>query len=161
MAGKMTERATGLTLDEYMAKNLLGLIGAKDIVFWPVRRPDLMERKADLNTWDESGKKAIPLIGFDASMARKIASGGAGASATAKDYISMLQTVLREDGKLLNKESYEELCRPQLSKESKDAPDALFRGSEYINIELSGNVPLDGAKIWALGDLLSLGKYEE
>lgn len=76
-----------------------------------------------------------------ASMARKIASGGAGAFATAKDYMLMLQVVLREDAKLLKKESYEELRRPQLSKESKDAPDALLRGSEYINVELSGNVP--------------------
>ena len=75
-AGKMTERATGLILDEYMVKNLLELIGAKDIVFWPLRRPDLIERKADLSIWDESGKKAIPLIGFDGINGSKNCLGG-------------------------------------------------------------------------------------
>lgn len=163
--GKMIERATGKTLEAYMAENIWAPIGARDITFWPEQRHDMKDRMADLSSWDESessgAKKAVPLIGFDLINGSKDCLGGTGAFASAKDFMRVLQAVLQEDERLLkNKDSYDALFTPQLSEASQEALTALLKSNEWLNEELGVNIPLEGAKSWSLGGLLSLDEYE-
>lgn len=158
--GKMIERATGQTLEEYMVENIWSPIGARDITFWPEQREDMKDRRADISSWDESGKKAVPLFGFDLINGSKDCLGGGGAFASPQDFLLVLQAVLRGDERLLKKESYEELFKPQLSNVSQEALSALLKGSEWMNEELGANIPLEAGKTWSLGGLLCLDDCE-
>lgn len=158
-AGKMVERATGQTLETYMAENIWAPIGACDITFWPEQREDLKDRKADISSWDESGK-AVPLTGFDLINGSMDCLGGEGAFASAQDFMLVLQAVLRQDERLLKRESYEVLFTPQLSEASTEALNTLLKEIEWMNEELSMNIPLSQRKTWSVGGLLSLDEDE-
>lgn len=58
------------------------------------------------------------------------------------------------DAKVLKEESYEELFKPQLSKQ------ALLESDSVLYWELGGNIPLSGNETWSLGGILSLDNYD-
>ena len=50
--GKLVERLTEKTLEEYMGTNIWGKLGITDITFWPKSKAGLAERMAGMNIRD-------------------------------------------------------------------------------------------------------------
>ncbi len=162
-AGKLVERATGESLETFMMKNIWSPLGIKDITFWPKQRLDMQHRMADLSSWtnrDGSGK-AVPLTTFSIVNGSVDCLGGGGASATAQDFMTLLKVILREDDRLLKKESYDELFLPQLSEESERALHDVLASSQYMWEELGGFIPLDSRISHGLGGILSRDSFED
>ena len=130
-AGLLVERASGLSLEEYMREHLWAPLGIKDMTFNLGRRPDLKERMADMSGRDvETGKVNVSeerqsYLDADGSEIRDCC-GGQGIFTSPEEYFKVLRAVLvmEEDEKLLKKETVEEFFRPQL----KEMPKAVFNG---------------------------------
>ncbi|KAF2676758.1 beta-lactamase/transpeptidase-like protein [Lentithecium fluviatile CBS 122367] len=166
-AGLLIERVTKLSLEEYMKKNLWEPLGINDITFFLAQRPDLQERRMAMSTRDPSSPKATHATASDLSSYREIGTlpirdclGGQGAFAPASAYIKILHALLVSDTdeKLLQKESVEELFRPQLSEGGKAGLAAMMQ------IEAAKNAmggPEEGAeKDHALGGIVIMGDEE-
>lgn len=160
-AGKLIERTTGHSLEDYMSSRIWGPLGLKDVTFWPRTKEHLQGRMAEMSTWDKDRKCVSLGEDFDLNNAPTDCLGGGGLFATPRDFLAIMQATLRRDQRLLKKrESWEELFRPQLTLKSKEALQRLLESGEGLNAELGANVPLGGAKSWALGGLVSLDKYD-
>lgn len=130
-AGLLVERASGLSLEEYMREHLWAPLGIKDMTFNLGRRPDLKERMADMSGRDvESGKVVFSderqsYQDADGSEIRDCC-GGQGVFTSPEEYFKVLRAVLvmEDDERLLKKETVEEFFRPQL----KEMPKAVFNG---------------------------------
>lgn len=130
-AGLLIERASGVSLEEYMREHLWAPLGIRDMTFNLGRRPDLKDRMADMSGRDvESGKVMVSgerqsYLDADGSEIRDCC-GGQGVFTSAEEYFKVLRAVLtlEEDGKLLRKETVEEFFRPQLG----DMPKAVLNG---------------------------------
>ena len=157
--GKMIERATGETLENYMKENVWTPLGMTDTTFWPATREDMRHRMADMSMRDPHGSgKAVPLEGFDIVNGCHDCLGGGGAFGSGQDFIILLQAVLKEDKRLLQKESYSELFAPQLNDPSRQALQTLLDDDE-MDALYGLNVPQAGQKSWSLGGLISLDEY--
>ena len=94
-AGLLIERATGLTLEEYMRKNLWEPLGIKDMTFKINSRPDMKARMADMSERDEeSGKvKYTPSKAWFANADGsdlEDCMGGQGVFTSAEEYLSLI-----------------------------------------------------------------------
>ncbi|KAF4621519.1 hypothetical protein G7Y89_g14555 [Cudoniella acicularis] len=155
-AGKIVERVTGQTLEEYMKKHIWTPLGIKDLTFWPKTRKDMEDRMADISMLGPDGKKVfdVPPGVFDITYGATDCSGGAGAFGTPSAFFTLLQAVLRKDTKLLKPESYEELFRPQLNEQCRQALNDLILNDQVSRDFLSVNVPVTAKKNWSLAGLL-------
>lgn len=159
-AGKLVERATNSTLEEYMSQNIWIPLGLKSTSFWPEKNPDLARLQADVSMLSpEDGKTAVPLEGFDISGGLDDCLGGGGMYASANDLLTALQAVLHRDPKLLRESSWEELCADQLEPNSRAALQDLLRTDDQANVYYGMNVPREGSKSWSLAGILSLDDY--
>lgn len=160
-AGKLIERTTSQSLEDYMSSRIWGPLGLSDMTFWPRTKSHMAERVAEMSTWNKDGKCVSLGENFDLNNGATDCLGGGGAFASAREFLKLMQAVLRGDERLLKKsESWEDLFRPQLTPESKEALQRSLESSEEFNIELGANVPLNGAKSWSLGGLVSLDRYD-
>ncbi|KAK7533783.1 beta-lactamase/transpeptidase-like protein [Phyllosticta citribraziliensis] len=155
-AGKMVERVNGNTpLEAYMQQHIFGPLGIKDMTFDLSTRPDMAARMADMTQRDaNSGKlkgsrRKMPFVGATEAMA------GQGLFGCAPEYIRVLQSLLRNDGKLLQPGSVDAMFIPNLSAPSKAGLNALLNSSDYINNAMGG-LPKGTDRDWGLGGLLNV-----
>lgn len=124
-AGILIERVTGQSLDAYFKEYIFKPANASTLTFAPTQKHyDNLQTPA---TRDENGK-IFAFPGVRETAPEKIkgqASGGAGLYGTARDYLRVLQAVMRskEPGGILSPESYKLLFTDQLPK----APDGTFQ----------------------------------
>lgn len=117
--GLLIQRVTGLTLEEFEQKHLWQPLGITEITFWPsaekknVATPQLCVRRKD--------KTLIPYQGETINTHSTECFGGHGMYANLADYILVLQSLLANDGKLLQPTNVEALFTPQLGAESQKA----------------------------------------
>ena len=142
-AGSLVEQASGTRLDEYFRKHLLQPLGIDEteISFFPVKE-GLGDRMPDLNPKDPRG------VGLMAGMGRNVHGedglttcfGGQGAYASCEAYISILHSILSNDGKLLRKETVNAMFSPQLEPVPLEALAAVLEGpiGIYFNNGTSG-----------------------
>lgn len=157
--GKLIERVTNSTLEEYMKSHIWDPLQLTSATFWPSKNPSLANRMAEVGMLSETGK-AVPLAGFDLINGLEDCNAGAGMHISADDLLVALQAVLHRDPRLLKQESWEELCADQLSNESRAALEKIMREDDVMNINCGMNVPQEGRKSWSLGGLLSLDEYK-
>ncbi|KAF2115080.1 beta-lactamase/transpeptidase-like protein [Lophiotrema nucula] len=162
-AGLMVERASGLTLEQYMQKNLWKPLGIKDMTFFLSTRPDLKERLADMSERDPETGKVVKTDGMQPYEAKdrtevKDCMGGQGVFSSAEEYIKVLHAILTtdENEKILKKSTVEEFFKPQLTKEASDALNASLKDEQMNNA--AAGTPQDIKKDWGLGGLLILGE---
>ena len=120
-AGKMIERANnGMRLETYMRENIWGPLGMENTTFdldkheHVVRHlvePAIRDSNTDMLTPGE--RPSVDPI--------EDCYGGIGVYSTAIDYLKILASLLKSDGKLLRSQTVDEMFRPQLSRESLDA----------------------------------------
>ncbi|KAF2005382.1 beta-lactamase family protein [Amniculicola lignicola CBS 123094] len=161
-AGLMVERVSGLTLEEYMRKNLWEPLGIKDMTFFLSKRPDMQARLADMSKRDPETGKAVKTDGRQPYMTAdrgevEDCMGGQGVFATPEEYMKILHGVLTtdENEKILKKDSVEKLFSPYLG----DQSTVLL--NKYLEVKMindaMGGTPTSVKKSYALGGLLVLG----
>ncbi|KAL1793726.1 hypothetical protein ACET3X_008708 [Alternaria dauci] len=159
-AGLLVERISGLTLEEYMKKNLWGPLGMTDVTFFPSTRPDLQGRKANMSERTEEGKvkhSDAPMPYLDGE-GKEVSDcmGGHGSFTCVAEYIKVLQGVLACDeggeGKILSKASLDEFFKPQLSEGSREMLNAVVQ--DDMNNNAMGGTPKDLIKDHGLGGII-------
>jgi CubicO group peptidase (beta-lactamase class C family) len=154
-AGKLIERVTGDTLEQFMVKKIFEPLGIKDVTFYPNQRPDMNDRQATVSTLSETGEApAVDAAAFDPLFGGKDCLGGGGAYGSANAYFKFLHAMLRRDSKLLKPESYDELFKPQLNKQCKKAFNEYLRSSpahaQYLGMSLPGDIE----KTWSFAGMI-------
>ena len=155
-AGKIVERLNGgIRLGEYMEENIFKPLGIRDITFRPLKRKDLMEKLCPrVERQGDGGLKADPMELYPVIEPADDAGGG-GLYATAAEYVKVLESLLRDDGKLLDPTTAAELFKPQLpdndelqTKLNDTGPGKVMNGFGQKNINmnhgLGGVVAIDG-----------------
>lgn len=110
-AGRVVEKLTNSSLEEYMKKNIFEPLGMDSTTFlvstksWEKRRVETAFRQAQgpLVKGDEQSPSNPEFL-----------SGGSGLYTTPSDYSKLLEALLRGDPEVLSPQSVEELLRPQL-----------------------------------------------
>ena len=150
-AGKLVERVTNQTLEDYMKKNIWEPLGIKGITFFPYENPDLKDQVPALTVRTPEGKL---ILNNDATIntGAKDAFGGHGAYARTGDYIKVLHSILANDGKLLKSKTVDMMFTPQLGPDSKEALKAFRHGPFAVNV-VGENDPAIEAD-WGLGGIL-------
>lgn len=154
-AGKLVERITKQTLEEFMNANIWQPLGIKDITFWPEKRPDMKPRLASMSIRDEgTGNVVHNPNGTGLPGGGKDCFGGHGASASMPDFFKILHSLLADDEKLLQRSTTALMFRPQLTRESQEAQKKLLANADSPMLfvgEFPKHVPLD----WGIGGILT------
>lgn len=117
-AGILVQRVTGLTLEEYFAKNIWEPIGVKSFSFFPT--DDLRDRLMHMCTRTRAGElvhtdklRPVPKL---RPQDIGVQAGGGGLLGTAREYLVFLQHVLRcrEPGGIITPASWRELFTDSL-----------------------------------------------
>lgn len=118
-AGRIVERATGMTLTQHMEKNIFAPLGISDTGFYPVSQEHIRQRMVDLNPEDPDGLGLAVLAGSGEMNQRSQGDfGGHGLFMTGPDYIKILHSLLANDEKLLKTATVEEMFKHQLGPEA-------------------------------------------
>ena len=154
-AGKLVERITGQTLEQFMRANIWRPLGMKDVTFWPERHPNMKSRMASMTVRDEeSGRVIHDLDGVDVP-GGKDCFGGHGAFASMPDYFKILRSLLVDDERLLKRSTTAQMFQPQLTKQSQEAQKGVMTkpyDKTMIVGEFPQHVPLD----WGIGGILTM-----
>ncbi|KAK1815520.1 hypothetical protein LTR12_010071 [Friedmanniomyces endolithicus] len=149
-AGKLVERLTDSTLDEYF-KRLFEPLGAKSITFWPDRNPDLKDKVLGIAVRTPD-RKLIPNTEPTLNTGSTDCFGGHGGFSSMSDYLLVQRSILANDGKLLRPETVEMMFQPQLQAGSKRDLMAFMASpmGAYVIGEWAPGLELD----WGLGGML-------
>ncbi|KAI7547258.1 beta-lactamase family protein [Hortaea werneckii] len=153
-AGKLVERISGMTLEEFMRENMFRLVGVKGITFWPEQNPDLKGKVPQMTTRTSDGNLA-PSTEPSINAGKTDCFGGHGAYGTIRDYLKIQHSILANDGKLLKPETVEAVFTPQLSSESAKSLNWFMKNhpmSKFMVGEYNPDVELD----WGLAGILFL-----
>lgn len=114
-AGKVLEKLTGKTLEEYMQENIFKPLGISRATFFPKANPALEGQVSDMSVRDDATgalSAAPPGIPFFGGL--KDCLGGEGAYADLTDYLKVMRSILLDDGVLLKSETAALMFQPQL-----------------------------------------------
>ena len=153
-AGKLVERLTGETLEEYMSTNIWGKLGITDITFWPKSKPGMAKRTAGMSMRDgKTGQLTHEMESIESTAGAKDCFGGHGAYASMPSYLKVLQSLLSDDEVLLRRGTTKMMFEPQLTEESREAMRVLW--ADEANTKLFvGEFQPHVRKDWGLGGLL-------
>lgn len=133
VAGLMVARANNCTLEGYMRRNIFDVLGMNGTSFH-VSHNNMLERLMPVSARSSPEQ---PLTDGDPSSTMleppvdpKDEYGGSGLFGTAKDYLKLLKSILRNDGKLLTSQSIDLMFMPSLSTAS--------RASLHSNLSIPG-----------------------
>ncbi|MCJ1356258.1 MAG: hypothetical protein MMC33_006252 [Icmadophila ericetorum] len=160
-AGKLVERASGKTLEEFMCENIWKPLGFEDseATFWPMARPRVKERMVDYNPKDPKGAGLACTGGHDGQSTVKDCFGGQGVYSSAPAYLQILHSLLVNDGKLLKPETADLMFQPQLSPEAHASFHAILSNPE-TNAWFGQGTPVNLNRDFGLGGLLTLESVE-
>ena len=156
-AGKMVERVTNLSLEEYMKQNIWDVLGLKDTTFWPKLRADYAERRVEIANVDEATQKA-QLMDPDFELNGDVTDciGGGGLFASAADYLALLTALLREDERILSKASIKTMFQPQLNEEAAAAFNHMNQTIPSAEQYFCVNVPAQSPKNYSMGGMVCM-----
>lgn len=151
-AGCAVERASGMTLEDFMRKHIFLPLDMLDTTFEPLKYPHLSARIAGMSVRDED-EKLVPQE--ETSTTSPIGgvrhAGGGGLASTASDYIKVLISLLKNDEKLLKRETVKYMFQPHL----KDPQHLRKIHANPAAYGLAGNIP-PGLKVdFGLGGILN------
>ncbi|KAF2737386.1 beta-lactamase/transpeptidase-like protein, partial [Polyplosphaeria fusca] len=157
LAGLMVARANGCTLEEYMREHIFDPLGMGDTTFRLRSRADLVERLMPMTSRLPDGSLSNEDSHPYAMDARED-FGGKGLFGTAEDYLKLLKSLARDDGRLLKSETIEMMFEPALSPSSQAKLDGLLSTDQFAAIAIGGGeraLKEDGSSNWSHG-LVSL-----
>ncbi|KAL6414558.1 beta-lactamase [Ilyonectria robusta] len=142
--GQIVEGISGMPLEDYFSRNIWQPLGINTGTFWDTNHPPMAIRLAP-------GEPAKPMSGMDTfTTGWTECSGGQGLYMSMKDYIKILYSLLKDDEKLLKKETASNIFKPCLSPASK----AVLLKRMQTPTWLVGDFPETGEYDWSLGGLL-------
>ncbi|KAL1753814.1 beta-lactamase/transpeptidase-like protein [Schizophyllum commune] len=149
MVAFLVERASGQRLDAYLREHVFAPVGVppSDISFFP-KREGLAARVPDRNPDDPEGKGLATLVGLDMDDGGDVCYGGHGAHATAGAYVAVLESILKNDERVLGRDMVREMFRPQLSGKADAALQAALAGPGGFGTGTTGK-----GRNWGLGGL--------
>lgn len=153
-AGKLVERLTNETLEAYMKKSICAPLHADDIMFHVLKRPEAKRRLPGLGVRVPGGPLMscpIPKL-LSASVD---CEGGGGGYASMPSYFKVLESLLIDDEKLLNKETAAQLFKPQLDERQRKAMAVQMAEPEFV-----GHLPPHVGWDHGLGGILSMSDDE-
>ena len=152
-AGLAVERVTGQTLDDYFQEHIWRPLGvdASDVTFWPMKH-GLRDRMVDYSPDDPQGLGLPAGLGTDVHQGAIAAFGGQGLYGTGPAYLKLLESLLRNDGRVLNKATGGRLMQPQLSPEAHQSLCDIMLGPFGSWFSQSG--ALDAQRDFGLGGIL-------
>ncbi|CAG8207569.1 unnamed protein product [Penicillium nalgiovense] len=172
-AGIALERATGLTLNNYLQKNVFLPLGVKDMSMIPSH--DMRQRLAYMNARSPDGTLRardhllrVPLVvdpENEAEVARVFNSGGAGVFAKPQEYCKVLAVLLndgtcpRTGSKLLRKETVNEMFTNQIPRFPNYSRQIIPAAKPDLTNPISEQYPVPGnpPQGWGLTFMLSNG----
>jgi CubicO group peptidase (beta-lactamase class C family) len=137
-----------------MQRNIWGPLGMKSTTFYPKARPDLLLRTASLVERDGNGKlRPLHPNGSFTKLPGDIypEAGGGACFGTANDYIKLLTSLLRNDGKLLKPETVDMMFSPQL----KDPIHLRRVRANPLSYSLASNIPPQTPVDFGFGGILN------
>ncbi|KAF7978978.1 hypothetical protein HWV62_44231 [Athelia sp. TMB] len=148
-AGKMVERANGgISLDKYMQAHLWEPLGLRSMTFHLEQKEDSREQLVEMARRAPETGLLTPSTGNIIANPSKDSMGGIGVYASARDYLQILASLLRDDCRLLTPSGVEELFKPQLSQACKNAWMGKAGARHYV---LTGGLAVGTDLTWALG----------
>ena len=150
-AGRLVERLSHMTLEQYMQEHIFRPLGITSFTFWPYENADLRNKIPQLTTRTPDGQ----LAAFDQpSLNTGLVDclGGQGLYGPMLEYREILHSILADDGRLLKPEMRATMFQPQLSAEAKKALRAFVgtpAGAAFIG-EWKREWDVD----WGLGGIL-------
>jgi CubicO group peptidase (beta-lactamase class C family) len=148
-AGKLVERLTSRTLETYMKENICAPLNVEDITFLAEKHPEMKSRISGIVARIPGGLLLdcpVPSL----LTASTDCEGGGGAYSSLPAYFEVLQSLLRNDEKLLKKETATLLFEPQLNGEQRKALAAQMSEPEFV-----GHLPPHVGWDHGLGGILS------
>ncbi|KZP11427.1 beta-lactamase [Athelia psychrophila] len=157
-AGKMVERANrGMSLDVYMRENLWEPLGLRSMTFHLEQREDIRGNLVEMARRTPESGALVPSAGHIIANPSKDAMGGIGLYGSAEEYLQILASLLRDDGKLLTSQSVTEMFAPQLSPACKEMWMRKVKARNYV---LTGGLKIGADLTWGLGGLCTLEDVE-
>ena len=161
-AGKVAESVAGVNLEEYMRENVFKPLGIEGITFFPEAHPELQGRLASMTIVDKETGKVVDITGHGlpdlSGVDVKDCFGGEGAYADLTDFSEVVKSLLMNDGKLLQRETVDQLFEPRLpTATSKAALRDAFADTNWLPGDFEGPNEYD----WSLGGLLIEGDGHE
>lgn len=155
-AGKLVERANGgVTLEAYMQQHIWDPLGIQDMTFYLEKKERLKQNLVEMSTRvPESGLLIPDAINFLPDSMR-VGSGGAGLYATASEYLKVLTSILRDDGKLVTSATVAEMFKAQISPASQ-ATWLKILENPLANAAMTGNTATTTEFTWGIGGKLSI-----
>jgi len=171
-AGRIVERATGTTLGERVRQRICKPLGIPldDAQFYPVKGESVRVRLVDLNPGDPECLGRAVLGGAGDMNARSEGDfGGHGLFMTGPDYLKVLKSLLANDGKLLRRETVDEMFQNRIGpaaeaghREAMDGVTGVFfsvgtKPGSKVGYGLGGLMPLEDAEGWYGANTLTWG----
>lgn len=118
-AGRVVERVSGLTLEQFMAQNISAPLGLSSLTFFPQRNPDIASRLGGMSsrspwTGQLSYLPDLPQTEKNDN-GDDICMGGEGIYCSVGDFSKILFSLLVDDGKLLTPETTKMMFTGQLA----------------------------------------------
>ncbi|KAH6646068.1 beta-lactamase/transpeptidase-like protein [Truncatella angustata] len=156
-AGQVVERVSGLRLGTYFRENIFAPLGIRSGTFTPELDTDPGSRAAVTFRDPETGR-AVERPG-EPTLAGNTTEdfGGQGLHMSVEDYLKVLESLLLDDGKLLDPKVAKTLFEPQLGPKSKEALlKAVVTREDFV-----GNFPKTGEYDWSFGGAVIDGDSHE
>ncbi|KAL1954649.1 hypothetical protein VTO42DRAFT_843 [Malbranchea cinnamomea] len=151
-AGRAVERLNNnIRLGEYFQKHIWEPLGMWRSTFTPSEHPVVRENLIDMVLRTPDGLQPIPHpLGATPPVDE---AGGAGMFSSVSDYIKVLVSLLKNDGKLLKPESVDQMFQPQLPD-----PKYLHEVLQHPDINRGMTMGIQAGKQWnwGLGGLLAM-----
>ncbi|KAI1381695.1 beta-lactamase/transpeptidase-like protein [Hypoxylon crocopeplum] len=156
-AGKVVEITTKSTLDDFMRERIWKPLGIEnDTSFYPKTQDAMKNRIAGIATLGEKGEPpAVDAGFFDNPFGGTDCFGGSGLYTSARAYHTFLSAILKRDPKLLKRESYEELFRPQLDEKCEQALNDYVSLSPRHTQLLAMRIPSPIRKSWSFAGMIA------
>lgn len=171
-AGRIVERATKKSLGDFVRERIAKPLGvpAEECQFFPPKGEEIRARMVDLNPADPEGLGKAVLGGVATMNERSDGDmGGHGLFMTAVGYLEVLKSILRNDGRLLEKETVEGMFENKIREEAVERHKAAMEGPmgpfyrvgtetvRRVGYGLGGLVTLEDAEGWYGEDTLTWG----
>ncbi|KAF4777650.1 beta-lactamase [Colletotrichum scovillei] len=145
--GKLIEKVSGKSLEQYMRENIWDPVGASSFTF---NVESVRSKLWGMNTRDRDTGKIVLHRGRELNHGVTDCLGGQGSYGSAPDVMRVLHSLLVDDGKLLAPTTTSEMFKPQLSSQAKSS---LLKAMEEPEWAV-GHFPVTGEYDWGLGGLL-------
>ncbi|KAF7970768.1 hypothetical protein HWV62_25731 [Athelia sp. TMB] len=159
--GQIIERANGgITLEKYMQEHIFQPLGMESTTFHLEQKEEVRGRLTGMSVRAGETGGLVHMQGHLMHDPASYGSGGGGLYASAPDFLKVLVSILRDDGKLLKSASIAEMFSPQLSLVNKDVWMSKLK-VEVVNRIMTGGMKVGTDLSWGLGGMCTLKDVED